>query len=112
MDKQQAKDIIESLIGDIDTELTSNNGTVTGTMAETNAEMFSEDGYEINEADHDPKTDRISFQLSITLTGDQDPERPAGGDKIEIEMSGEAVRHGKVGWKLGVYTVESCTLNF
>lgn len=105
------KTIIDGLLADLAAKLMDSDDTVTGTMAETNAQPFEFDTGEVDSADWVGNSqNRIEFTASIHLTGEQDEDSGFNGDEIDLTVSGIAVRTGNT-WTFEETTVESCETN-
>jgi hypothetical protein len=102
--------IVEELLPDLGELLVNDDEGVTGAIAVTNAFAFGFDDGEVESADFVNGESEISFTASLTLTGNQDPEKPWNGDSLHVVVSGLAIRAG-ASWTFDATEVERIESN-
>jgi hypothetical protein len=107
----KAQDIVDNLLSSFAADLGNNDEIVTSCLAGTNTTGVGFDEGEILEAFFEKDGETVMFKAILTLTGDQDPDKPWSGDTFRIEVEGAAV-DGPSGWVMDEYRVLSWESNF
>ena len=102
--------IVEEIIHELGPELVNSDETVTGAMAITNAYVWGLDDYSILDIEYDEKEQTIDFEANITLSGEQDEDRPFSGDALELTISG-TIEYTGDSFQLSDYNIISCESN-
>lgn len=103
--------IVSELIYDLAGELINSNDELISQMAATNAFGYFLDDFEILDIDYDPKWHIIDFKAALVISGEQDEDKPYGGDAFHVEINGRAKKNIE-GWKIQSYKVTDIESNW
>ena len=107
----ESEEIAEGLIDELVDMFINQDEFIIGKMAMTNAYLWGLDVYELQSVSYDEVNNQIIFDADISLTGEQDTDKPFCGNEITLNVSAHASEiHGK--WKIQKYEINNLESNF
>lgn len=100
--RRTARAIVEGLIANVANDIMDDNETITGLMAETNANSWSINEATVSSAEY-VDDDTIEFEAHVRIAGEQRAKHQAAGRTLTFTLRGKMVKMN--GWVLESYDV-------